>query len=347
MAPAFSRDSPAETSGNFTVPFVGWPSRRGTRTRERLPFLGFRFQHRQKIQREAAADADSLFFLVLAQARVGSGFALRSWPFLLTVVAHRQGTGQALLGLLLERLEQIAGPSDRPRSDLNDLNSPRIPSHLPGDERGPYSVLHGARQAALPQGSFLAGNGEDGEMIGRILIAVALVGAPGCATAMGGRTTGVQVLADPGASVTHNGAAVGMTPATVEVSRKDPGSIEVAMPCGTMPIALGKSFRMTSLLNFVLGPVGLVGLGVDALTGGMWAVDPSVVGGRCVGGEVVGLGEVVVGMTAAQVRSAWGAPTSVNRTSTAGGTDEQWVYGLGWYVYLEDGVVTAIQSSAR
>jgi hypothetical protein len=55
-------------------------------------------------------------------------------------------------------------------------------------------------------------------------------------------------------------------------------------------------------------------------------------------------GGVRIGMTAAQVKaSCWGAPQSVNKTTTAGGTDEQWVYGGSNYVYLTNGIVSAIQ----
>jgi uncharacterized protein YdaU (DUF1376 family) len=56
-------------------------------------------------------------------------------------------------------------------------------------------------------------------------------------------------------------------------------------------------------------------------------------------------GGVKVGMTAAQVRASnWGAPSSVNRTTTAGSVHEQWVYAGHNYLYFENGVVTAIQN---
>lgn len=56
-------------------------------------------------------------------------------------------------------------------------------------------------------------------------------------------------------------------------------------------------------------------------------------------------GGVRIGMTAAQVRaSTWGKPRSVNRSSGAYGVHEQWVYGNGNYLYLENGQVTSIQN---
>jgi hypothetical protein len=51
-----------------------------------------------------------------------------------------------------------------------------------------------------------------------------------------------------------------------------------------------------------------------------------------------------IGMTADQVlETIWGKPKDINKTTTANGVNEQWVYGNGKYVYLEDGIVTAIQ----
>ena len=56
-------------------------------------------------------------------------------------------------------------------------------------------------------------------------------------------------------------------------------------------------------------------------------------------------GGVSIGMTKAQVlASCWGKPESINRTVTAYGVHEQWVYNLKSYVYFENGVVTAIQN---
>lgn len=54
--------------------------------------------------------------------------------------------------------------------------------------------------------------------------------------------------------------------------------------------------------------------------------------------------EPYVGMTAEQVEaSTWGKPNDINKTTTQYGVNEQWVYSTDKYIYLEDGVVTAIQ----
>ncbi|MGG4497386.1 tetratricopeptide repeat protein [Brevibacillus reuszeri] len=50
-----------------------------------------------------------------------------------------------------------------------------------------------------------------------------------------------------------------------------------------------------------------------------------------------------IGMTAADVRNSnWGQPRKINKTTTAHGVNEQWVYDYK-YIYLENGTVTSIQ----
>ena len=52
---------------------------------------------------------------------------------------------------------------------------------------------------------------------------------------------------------------------------------------------------------------------------------------------------VSLGMSQQEVLdSKWGRPRSVNRTISAQGTHEQWVYGRN-YLYFEDGVLMTIQ----
>ncbi|MBO9647406.1 MAG: hypothetical protein J7605_02765 [Variovorax sp.] len=55
---------------------------------------------------------------------------------------------------------------------------------------------------------------------------------------------------------------------------------------------------------------------------------------------------VAIGMSKQQVLdSSWGKPRSINTTTTAGGTREQWVYGDGNYLYFTNNVLTSIQNS--
>ena len=51
-----------------------------------------------------------------------------------------------------------------------------------------------------------------------------------------------------------------------------------------------------------------------------------------------------IGMSELDVKmSSWGEPNEINRTETKYGVREQWVYDNGKYIYLDDGIVTAIQ----
>lgn len=54
---------------------------------------------------------------------------------------------------------------------------------------------------------------------------------------------------------------------------------------------------------------------------------------------------VHVGMTQHDVLDcSWGKPQKINRTIMAHSTHEQWVYGIGSYLYFQGGVLTAIQN---
>lgn len=51
-----------------------------------------------------------------------------------------------------------------------------------------------------------------------------------------------------------------------------------------------------------------------------------------------------IGMTSNEVlNTKWGKPKDINKTTTAYGVSEQWVYSSGKYIYLNNDIVTAIQ----
>lgn len=60
--------------------------------------------------------------------------------------------------------------------------------------------------------------------------------------------------------------------------------------------------------------------------------------------DAIAARSVFIGMTAEQARMSWGEPEDVNRTVIEGESKEQWVYAHGGYVYLSNGVVSAIQN---
>ncbi|HZI77138.1 MAG TPA: hypothetical protein VFD73_24505, partial [Gemmatimonadales bacterium] len=58
---------------------------------------------------------------------------------------------------------------------------------------------------------------------------------------------------------------------------------------------------------------------------------------------------VILGMSGAEVVSAWGRPQDINTTTGAFGRHEQWVWEDGTempyqYVYFENGVLTTVQN---
>jgi hypothetical protein len=54
---------------------------------------------------------------------------------------------------------------------------------------------------------------------------------------------------------------------------------------------------------------------------------------------------VRIGMTKDQVvRSAWGRPASINKTTTHNIVREQWIYGGNLYLYFQNGRLSAIQN---
>lgn len=55
-------------------------------------------------------------------------------------------------------------------------------------------------------------------------------------------------------------------------------------------------------------------------------------------------GKIWIGASAEIIEATWGRPRDINSSITAAGRTDQWVYS-GDYVYLENGIVTAIQSN--
>jgi len=55
--------------------------------------------------------------------------------------------------------------------------------------------------------------------------------------------------------------------------------------------------------------------------------------------------KVQMGMRSELLRCIFGYPSDINRTVTSNSTSEQWVFrNHGWYVYVENGVVTSWQN---
>lgn len=63
--------------------------------------------------------------------------------------------------------------------------------------------------------------------------------------------------------------------------------------------------------------------------------------------EEIAVQKVHMGMSADQVREAWGKPDRVNSTITSGGRHEQWVWGSRQYAYFQEGVLTSVQQQGQ
>ncbi|MDQ0193083.1 hypothetical protein [Paenibacillus wynnii] len=60
--------------------------------------------------------------------------------------------------------------------------------------------------------------------------------------------------------------------------------------------------------------------------------------------ETIDMSLPFVGMSEDELlNTLWGKPKDINKTTTKYGVSEQWVYGSNKFVYLDDGIVTAIQ----
>lgn len=100
---------------------------------------------------------------------------------------------------------------------------------------------------------------------------------PGCASIMQGTSQQIAVGSSPtGARVTIDSAARGTTPVLVDLKRKDNHLIKVEAD-GFEPyeMALSRSVSGWVWGNIVFG--GVVGLAVDAITGGMYKLSPEQV----------------------------------------------------------------------
>ena len=107
------------------------------------------------------------------------------------------------------------------------------------------------------------------------LIIIALAGQTGCATIVSGRTQDVMIRSNPpGATVTIDEIATGVTPMVANLMRKKRHSILISKP-GYKDIshATTRGFNGWYLGNILFG--GIIGLITDPITGAMYDVEPS------------------------------------------------------------------------
>src|SRR5690606_24180125 len=96
----------------------------------------------------------------------------------------------------------------------------------------------------------------------------------GCATIIHGSKQAVGISSNPAnAVVTINGQQFGRTPVTATLSRKDHHRVTIELD-GFMPYDIQLTRKVDGWIvgNIVFG--GLIGLAVDAITGGMYKLTP-------------------------------------------------------------------------
>ncbi len=110
-------------------------------------------------------------------------------------------------------------------------------------------------------------------------LAILLLGltATSCASIISTNKQGVRITSYPaGAVILDNGTNIGRTPITAQLSRKNDHMIQLKLDgYQTFEISLTKKFNEVALGNILLG--GLIGLGVDAISGAIYKLSPSEV----------------------------------------------------------------------
>jgi hypothetical protein len=115
-----------------------------------------------------------------------------------------------------------------------------------------------------------------------VLVSVLAVLALACATIIHGSSQEVSISSQPtGAAVTVDNQVLGNTPVVAHLKRKDNHNIVVKM-AGYQPFELATTRGTSGWVwgNIVFG--GLIGLAVDAITGGLYNVKPDQVSAQLV-----------------------------------------------------------------
>lgn len=101
-----------------------------------------------------------------------------------------------------------------------------------------------------------------------------------CGTIMHGSTQGISISSNPtNARVLVNGQPLGLTPVTLDLKRKDNHTVRLELD-GYQPyeVALSRGVSGWVAGNIIFG--GLIGLAVDAITGGMYKLSPEQIAGE-------------------------------------------------------------------
>src|SRR5271167_4004886 len=119
--------------------------------------------------------------------------------------------------------------------------------------------------------------------------AIAAFALSACATIIHGTRQEVGILSSPtGAEVWVDNIKMGETPVVAKLRRKDTHTVKLILP-GYQPY---ETTITRSVSGWVWGNIaigGLIGLGVDAVSGGMYKLSPEQVSGNLAGERTAGI----------------------------------------------------------
>lgn len=104
-----------------------------------------------------------------------------------------------------------------------------------------------------------------------------IIALTGCATIMHGTRQGISISSVPtGATVTIDGQSAGKTPISPDLSRKEKHLVKIELE-GYMPFEMYVNRKVSGWVwgNVAFG--GLIGLAVDAISGGLYNLTPELV----------------------------------------------------------------------
>jgi len=120
----------------------------------------------------------------------------------------------------------------------------------------------------------------------RRFVACAAVVFVGCATIMHGTSQDIAISSQPtAAAVTVDNKPLGQTPVNAHLTRKDVHTIRITL-AGYQPFEMNLTRHVSGWVwgNIVFG--GLIGLAVDAASGGLYELRPDQVAGQLQAGKM-------------------------------------------------------------
>jgi hypothetical protein len=113
----------------------------------------------------------------------------------------------------------------------------------------------------------------------KVCLAITLLSMiTGCASIINGRRQEIAVSSAQSGVTVSDGVQTWTTPAHIIVSRKNPQLLTFSKPgYETQTVHLYRSFSGITFLNVLLVPLWPIGVGIDALSGGMWTLEPDTV----------------------------------------------------------------------